>query len=122
VWVNAKLGQVSALLFCLVIGSLVALSADRPIIGGVLLGIATAFKLYPLPLVVYALWVSWRRFGLSAIVTFLSLQLVSTILYPGLFYKYWLIVFPSIVPSNPLVNHSLTSLTLHQNYHQYFGL
>jgi hypothetical protein len=96
VWTNAKLGQVGALLFFLVVASLVARRSGQPIVGGALLGAAISIKLVPLPLMVYAFWVGWRRYSIATLLSFLGLQLVSAIWFGPLVQEYWFRILPGI--------------------------
>jgi len=47
VWTGAKLGQITALLFMLTMGGLALQKKGRPALGGILLGMAIAFKFIP---------------------------------------------------------------------------
>jgi hypothetical protein len=110
VWTGARLGQITALLFCLSVGGLALQQANRPVLGGVLLGIAIAFKLYPGALAAFAIWVGWRRFGYMAIIVAVTLHAVSAISYWAIFAEYWSSTLFQIPDHSYAVNLSLMGM------------
>jgi len=69
IWDTYLLGQVNLFLLVLVLGSFLALRKKRGILAGLLLGLAIAIKVFPLPVVIYFLF---RKQWLAALSTFAS--------------------------------------------------
>lgn len=101
VWTNAKLGQINSLTFLLAVGSLYSLQKRRPVLAGLLIGLASSIKLIPLIILVYAVLARQRTYVLVGGSVFLFLQALPTLWFPGLVSDYWLIVAPSTASSHP---------------------
>ncbi len=69
IWDTYLLGQVNLFLLVLVLGSFLALRNKRGILAGLLLGLAIAIKVFPLPVVIYFLF---RKQWLAALATIAS--------------------------------------------------
>jgi hypothetical protein len=92
--VNLQWGQAHLLTFTLSMGALVAFRSGRAPLGGLLLGAATVFKLFPGLLVVYlALRRRWRELGWTlaacAALTLLALAVIGTAPFVA-FFRYQL--------------------------------
>jgi hypothetical protein len=96
IWIVFRLGQVTLLLLALVLGGLWMNARGRPVLGGALVGLATAFKFLPLPLVVLTAFLGWKRFTTSAILVAIALHLGVLLLSPSLTREYWTDVVPAI--------------------------
>ncbi|NWJ45820.1 MAG: DUF2029 domain-containing protein [Chloroflexi bacterium] len=105
-----KLGQISTLIFFLIVAALLAQYRNKPILGGLLLGLAISLKITPLPLLIFAFWVGWYHLGITASLTFFGTQIVSAIYNPSIFFEYWFSVFPKIASITGGVSLSLQGL------------
>jgi hypothetical protein len=110
VWTGVKLGQISPLLFCLSFAGLALRQNGRPLLGGVLVGVASAFKFIPLAIAVLGFWIGWRRFATAAVATFALLQALSAVVYPAVFVEYWTSVIFTIPAHAGAVNLSLIGM------------
>jgi hypothetical protein len=113
VWTGAKLGQITALLFGLSMAGLALQKTGRPVLGGMLLGIAIAFKFIPITLALFGLWLGWRRFAIAAFAIFIILQLLPAIIYPSIFIEYWTSTIYTIPAISHAVNLSLIGMARH---------
>ena len=105
-----KFGQINTLIFFLIVAALLAQHRNKPILGGLLSGLAISLKITPLPLLIFAFWVGWRRLGITASLTIFGTQLVSAIYNPSLFFEYWFSLFPTIATKTGNISLSLQGL------------
>lgn len=112
VWVDAKLGQVGALVFCLVSGSILALQRSHTRLGGILLGVALVLKPIPALLVPFAWLIGQRRYALGAVMVYSAIQALAFMLAPQLTWAYVRDVVPVIRDHVADANLSLIRLAL----------
>lgn len=110
VWTNAKLGQINSIVFFLVAGSLRAAKGEHPVRAGALLGLACAIKLIPLVILLYVISRRQIKFGVTACIVFIVIQLLPAIWFPEIVMEYWRSIMPSISRENVAINISLVNL------------
>lgn len=104
-------GQITILITALIVGAWAAYKAERPLVTGVLLGIAVWTKFYPALFLVYFLWKrDWRVIGAAAATTgvVVGIQLLGGV---DLFVHYFTEVLPQLTTiGKPHHNHLNNSL------------
>lgn len=97
VWLHFHLGQLTILLFALIIAAWCCLHRNRDGLAGALLGLAALIKIFPIFLLGYALFrLRWRVLG-AACATMLVLVLAQTVGQPR---AYWLDYVTEAAPNN----------------------
>jgi hypothetical protein len=92
-------GQINLLLLPLIVGGWAAERSGRPVVAGMLLGAATAIKLFPGYLVLYFLLLGRWRVVVAAVLTFATLTGLSTaVLGPAAYEDYIRQVMPALAP------------------------